>query len=158
MTYLIIFGAKYLFLVSILITLYIFLRLEKTERLEMFKLGAILLPITYIVGLLARRLYENPRPFVIENIAPLVDHAADNGFPSDHVLLLTSLATLSLFFNRKISIILWVITLLVGISRVLANVHHTLDIIGSIIISIMCGGVIYFIHNHKTNATNHDDK
>lgn len=152
---LIIFSAKYLFLVSVIALGIYFFRSPKEIRISMFRVGIILLPLTYAIGLLARALYDNPRPFVVENLTPLIEHAADNGFPSDHTLLLASLASLATFFNRKLAIFLWIITLVVGASRVLAGAHHSLDILGSIIISIACAGVIYFINKQKPNATNH---
>ena len=34
---------------------------------------------------LGARLYAHPRPFVVFHAVPLVAHAADNAFPSDHL-------------------------------------------------------------------------
>lgn len=140
-----IFGAKYLFLLAPIVALVFLYRASPEVRKGVAVFGLLSLPLTYVIGLVARSLYENPRPFVVENIKPLIDHVADNGFPSDHLLLLAGLATLISFFDKKLGILFWVIALLVGISRVYAQVHHWTDILGSIVIALIVGGVVHFV-------------
>lgn len=147
-----IFGAKYLWIASALIALYAFYKSE--IKFMFFKTGALILPISYIAGIIARMLYYNPRPFVVNNFTPLIEHASDNGFPSDHALLVASLAALVTIFNRKLGLVLWIIAIFVAISRVYAGVHHVLDVVGSFAISIAVALVIYFLNNRKQNATN----
>ncbi len=78
---------------------------------------------------------NDPRPFVINHVIPLIPHAPDNGFPSDHTLITMWLALVVFLNNRRIGIALIVISLVVGISRVMALIHHPIDIIGSIVIA-----------------------
>lgn len=144
---LIIFGAKHLFLLSPLILTWLFFKKSAKERGEMFLLGLFSLPLTYLLGLFARALYFNPRPFVEEGLIPLIQHSPDNGFPSDHVLLLAALASLSFPYDKKLSALLWSIALLSGISRVLAGVHHLIDIVGSIVIALISSALVYFVLN-----------
>ena len=94
-------------------------------------------------------LYYNPRPFFEENFTPLIPHLADNGFPSDHLLLLSALAILICIFNRHWAVPLWIIALLVGISRIYAGVHHFADIFGSIFIALISAGLVYFVLNRE---------
>ena len=47
--------------------------------------GALAGLLTVGVVKLAGALYAHPRPFVVFHAAPLVAHAADNAFPSDHL-------------------------------------------------------------------------
>lgn len=142
---LIIFGAKYLWILSVILFVWLF---YKSDRIRFIKMSLVL-PASYLLGILARALYENPRPFVVENIQPLIEHSADNGFPSDHTLLVASIASVATFFDKKMGLILWVITILVGVSRVLARVHHPIDIVGSIAVSIIASWMIYFFLNKK---------
>lgn len=146
---LIIFAAKYLFLASLLFTAYFLFKSPAELRQKIVKFGLFSLPLTYLMGLAARMLYYNPRPFFEENFAPLIPHLADNGFPSDHTLLLAGLATLIYFFDRKLSIPLWVITILVALARILAGVHHLLDIVASIVIALISGYLVYFVLKHQ---------
>ncbi|MHB1330508.1 MAG: phosphatase PAP2 family protein [Minisyncoccota bacterium] len=149
-----IFGAKYLFLVSIALLAIVFLRSKMDTRVRMFRFGLLLLPLSYLGGLLARTLYFNPRPFVVGNFTPLIEHIPDNGFPSDHVLLVASISTLLTIFNPKIGALSWVITMFVAVSRVYTGVHHSLDILASMLISIVVGVVIYSLNKRKSDATN----
>jgi undecaprenyl-diphosphatase len=142
---LIIFGARHLTVVMILIALLFSWRLSDTKKREMAIFAVITLPLIYLMGKLASLLYFNPRPFVVENFTPLVAHAADNGFPSEHTLLSAAVAALVYFFSKKLGALLFVLALLVGAARVLAGVHHALDVTGSIIIAF---GVALFIFKY----------
>jgi len=145
MNTLFIFGAKYLFVFSIIIGAIYFFRAPRETKREILILAVFTLPLTFLLGVLANHLYINPRPFVVQNFTPLISHAMDNGFPSDHVLLLSAIAIIFSFFNRKTAIWLWIIALLVGISRIYVGVHHTIDILGSIGIALISGLSVYYV-------------
>ena len=140
-----IFCAKYLFILSPLLVLWIFYKAPAEIRKQMFWHGLLILPISFVFGLIARKLYFDPRPFVVEYFTPLIPHVADNGFPSDHTLLLATLASLMTIFHRESAALLWVITLLVGISRVYVGIHHPIDIVGSIIIALIATALVHFV-------------
>lgn len=138
----IIFLAKYLVYIGLIVAtgFFIFLPRAKQKRLALY--GVIALPATYVVAKLLALLYYDPRPFVVGNFTPLVAHAPDNGFPSDHTLLLAALASVLYPYSKKASWTMWVITLVVGFSRVAVGIHHSIDIVGAIIIAIVvCRGV-----------------
>ncbi len=139
----IIFGATYLIAVCVLAYLYALYFLKGKKRIYLILLSAISLPIAFIVSRIAGALFYNARPFVVGHFAPLIDHAADNGFPSDHVLLAATLSTLVFFMNRRLGTIAWVVTVVVGISRVAAGVHHPSDIVGSALIAL---GSVFAAH------------
>ena len=115
MDQLFIFGAKYIFLLSIVIFVYYFFKLE--DKKKFLKLSIPAMGLAYVLGLISRLLFYNPRPFIVSNFKPLIDHVADNGFPSDHTLLVASIASVVTVFNKKIGIILWLITLMVAVSK-----------------------------------------
>ncbi len=81
-------------------------------------------------------LYYDPRPFVVGHFTPLIPHVPDNGFPSDHALLISAIAMIGMVWNRKLGSALWVLAVLVAAARVYVGVHHTIDVAGSCIISI----------------------
>lgn len=136
MDFLIVFAAKYLIFLIGLAWAASLLQIPKSRGkfYIVFILTAFILAIvgSKILGLL----FYNPRPFVVENIVPLVMHEADNGFPSGHTLFSMMFATTSFSYNRKLGIILGILAVVVGISRVLAHVHHAVDISGSIGLTI----------------------
>lgn len=145
MNTLIIFGAKYLFIVSLVIAFFYFLKQPREIKKRIIILGLISLPIMFVVAKLAGFFHYNSRPFIEGNFAPLIPHADDNGFPSDHTLLLAAVASIIYPFSKKISILLWVIALAVGLSRVFVGVHHIVDILGSIAIAISISALTYWV-------------
>jgi undecaprenyl-diphosphatase len=130
--------AKYFILISLALSLYVWLKLDTPQKKRYLLLAIVGGILTLILAKLGSKLYYDPRPFIEGHFTPYFAHGNDNGFPSDHTLFTSFLAVLALYFNRKIGIILFGIAGLVGISRVIAGVHHSLDIIGSIVFAI-CG-------------------
>lgn len=118
---------------------------EKIKRIEAIVFGALYLPLTYFFGKIASLIYYNPRPFVAENITPLLAHAADNGFPSDHSLLAGVLAMMIFTWNRKAGIVFWILAVLVGGARILAGVHHGVDILTSFVLAVFAFYICDFL-------------
>jgi len=140
---LIIFGAKYLLWVLIALALVWFGRLPKEKQKRFILFGVIAFPLIYAVAKLIGMFYYHPRPFVVGDFTPLIFHEPDNGFPSDHTLLAAAIATGAYPFGKKASLLFWVFTALIGFFRVLGGIHHPIDILGSITISILTGLLIY---------------
>jgi len=140
-----IFGAKYLFILSLIISAIYFIRAPRETKKEILILAIFTLPLTLLISLIAGHFYMNPRPFVVLNFIPLVPHLPDNGFPSDHMLLVSAVAMLFSFFSRKTAMWLWIIAFLVGISRVYVGVHNLVDILGSLVIAFICAYVVYTV-------------
>ncbi len=134
---LIIFAAKYLFLLSIAAFVGVFLLLDSLQKRYFIKLSLLTAIIALALARIASTFYNNPRPFMVEHIQPLVSHGSDNGFPSDHTLLIMTIAVIIFQFNKKLGIFLGVVGLIVGIARVLAKVHHPIDILGSSVIAFL---------------------
>ena len=151
-------GAKYLFILSPIIALVYWWRSDKAVRKSLAIFGILTLPLAYIVAKIASHFYYDPRPFIVTGIAPLIQHAADNGFPSDHTLLVAAIAAVMTYFNRKWAIWLWIITILVAWARMYVGVHHTVDVTGSIIISILSAGVVYLLGKNKLTNPNHESR
>lgn len=138
--FLIIFGAKYLYVVVGLVAIIVFFLSSNQIRNKFLVLSAVVFPIGYLLAKLLGYFIQSPRPFVTEHLAPLIHASSDNGFPSDHTLLAMAIASIIFAYNRKVGSVLVVLALFVGVSRVLANVHSPIDVIGSITIAI---GVTY---------------
>ncbi len=143
-----IFSAQYLFTLPILILGAYFLFSRKwpaQKRMALFAVPAGLL--TYLLGFIGNHLYYNPRPFVVGHFMPLIAHAADNGFPSDHTLLVSSLAAVGMYWNKWLGIALWIIAILVAIARVYVGLHHPIDVIASMCIAIVAVSAWYVTVN-----------
>ena len=145
MNEIIVFVASYVYLIAIALFAGYFFYASKEVRRRFLFLSFFVLPLSYLFGLVAKHLYYDPRPFVVLHITPLFAHAADNGFPSDHALLMGALAAIVTVFDRRIGITLWVLAFLVGAARVLASVHHSIDILASFGIAISVTLVVKII-------------
>ncbi len=147
-----VFGAKYLFIFSILIGVGYFLKVPTLLKIRVFIFGLSSLVLTFILGKVASYLFYNPRPFISEQITPLIQHIADNGFPSDHTLLVSSIAAIVTFHNKEIGFFLWFIAIIVGISRVYVGVHHVEDIMGSMFIALFATTIVYMVQKRRLNG------
>lgn len=141
----ILFGAKYLLFFILGIAFGLFLRQPRVRQKEMVIAGALMSGVGFALSRIAGALYNDPRPFVTEHILPLIPHVADNGFPSDHALLGAVVAMIVFHFNRRLGVFLLILTLCVGVSRVLARVHHPIDIVGSFGIALLASGLVFHI-------------
>ncbi len=146
-----IFGAKYLFLFSPLVAGIFFLKQARRTQINMIILALAAVPLTYVIVFILNHVYFDPRPFVEGHFTPLVPHDSDNGFPSDHTVLTTLIASIVWFFNRRVSLCLFVIAALVAISRVSAGIHHPIDVIGGALISIIMTTIGYFLVRKYTH-------
>jgi len=136
-------GAKYFFIIPIFIGIILFVRSSRFLKKELLIFSIPSLGLSLLIGKILNHFIYNSRPFVVGGFSPLIEHAPDNGFPSDHMLLVASIAAIISFYNKKLGALLWFFAILVGISRVLVGVHHIIDIVGSALIAIISSTVIY---------------
>lgn len=138
-------GAKYSYLLVLMFCAIAFLLLPNKTKRQVFVLSLFAVPIAFIFSKIADKLFENPRPFVVEKIQPLIPHAANNGFPSDHTLIAAVAAAIIFTYNKKWGMILFILAFASGYFRVLAKVHHLTDILGSIVIAAAATHIAWHI-------------
>lgn len=136
---LVIFLAKYLVFIIALIAALYWLGQAKRTKIQLAAAVIIAAVTALVLVKLAGKLYYHPRPFAAEHIRPLIPHANDNGFPSEHTTYATAITSTLYFYRRKLAAYLFVLTLLVGLGRVLAHVHSPVDILGGLVIGLMAG-------------------
>jgi len=125
--------------------LYVFYKLPKNLRLEMAVGFIIAVFIAVVIDKLAGKLYYDPRPFVSHHVSPLINHAADNGFPSEHTIAAMTISTLLYFYRKKFALVAFVLTVIIGSARVAAHVHSPIDIIGGLVIGAIAGAGGYYL-------------
>ena len=104
--------------------------------------AAVLAAVAVLVAVkVAGAIWVDPRPFVVDGRLPLIPHAADNGFPSDHTTLATAIAVVVLSVRRWWGAALLALALALGLARVAADVHHVPDIVGGMAIGALCAAV-----------------
>ncbi len=151
MNQLIVFVAQYVIFFLPVLLIIIFLRLSKDIR-PSFLITLVIGGVLSLIGILiASHLFYSPRPFMISGVAPLFSHAADNGFPSDHMTLSAALAFIGYAYSRKIGLIMTALALAIGVARVLAHVHSWVDIFGGIIVALLSVILAFYISHYITN-------
>lgn len=104
-------------------------------------LTSINLILAYIIGVF----YYVDRPFVHNKVDLLYPHVKDSSFPSDHATLTMSIAFGINKYNKVIGIVLTILSMIVGFSRVYVGHHSPADIVGSYIIVFITS----YIYNSK---------
>ena len=127
--------AKYVIVLSASLVLVLFLRLSGTRRKEFVMIGLLGAVLAILLAKLGSNLYYDPRPFIAGHFAPYFAHGNDNGFPSDHTLLAGFFTFLAFRYSKKFGWILLFLALFIGMARVKAGVHHSIDILGAFVIS-----------------------
>lgn len=140
-----IFFAKYLYLLIVLIGIIFVLQNYLKKKKNALALALLSFPTVLIIAKISSYFFYDTRPFVVHHFIPLVEHAADNGFPSDHALLSFAIASMVFIFNKRLGLILFALGLLVGISRVYVGIHNLIDILGSLIISIVVSIIFNYL-------------
>lgn len=133
MTALIVFCAKYLFVVPPLLVLLVFGKAAPEQRRAMLLRGLIVLAVAVVLAKIGGALYDEPRPFVVRHVAPLIPHAPDNGFPSDHTELSFCCVFLLVPFSLPVAGAASLVALAVGAARIASLLHSPLDIAASIL-------------------------
>ena len=90
-----------------------------------------------IVTEIIRFFWERPRPFVEQNITPLIEHSASSSFPSGHATALFALGTLFFLYNKTIGTVFLLGATIVSVARVFAFLHWPSDIIGGTIVGVV---------------------
>ena len=133
---LIIFCAAYLYLAGPAALVIVWLRLNSTMRRSLFlralAAGVLCAAFAYLAG----DAYHEQRPFVLQHTTPLVPHAPDNGFPSDHTLFTFACAFVLYPYSAAAAIVVGVAGVFVGWGRVESLLHSPLDVITSFVLAI----------------------
>lgn len=105
-----------------------------------FVITVINLFLSFVIG----GIYYEDRPFVHNKVNLLVPHPTDASFPSDHATGTMSIALGLAKYNKILSIILTIMSLIVGFSRVYVGNHYPGDVIGAYIMVFVTSSVYNF--------------
>jgi len=97
---------------------------------------ALLISRGLIVSAL-RFFWPRPRPFVVLNFQPLVDHPVTAAFPSAHAVIYFVLATIAYFIDRRWGIYFFIAAALNALARVFVGVHWPSDVVAGALLGIV---------------------
>jgi undecaprenyl-diphosphatase len=120
-------------------------RVDRTvdSRREAILVGSIAAILAFALGLILERTLNLPRPFAELGFDPLLPHAADSSFPSDHTLVGVAFVGPMLWRARRLGVVLVVWALIVGLARVVAGLHYPSDIFASAVLALVLDVVVW---------------
>lgn len=108
------------------------------ERLSVILVVRILIlaALAFALSLVTGALIGDPRPFIVTHTPPLTAVTPDNGFPSDHVLLVATMTAALWWVDRRLMILCAFLMLVIMLGRLAIGAHHTLDVVGSVVLAL----------------------
>ena len=102
----------------------------------------VLLLVSNAANELVKFWIQRPRPCqVLEAVRLLVGCTRSLSFPSSHAANITAQAALFAFLYRPLAFPLFLVAALVGYSRVYVGVHYPADVVGGVIVGLICAAV-----------------
>ena len=143
-----IFIANDLLYCMILLFAWFWLRGNYDTKKQILK-AFIFTSIAILISQCISHVYYHPRPFVMDVGRTLIYHAPNGSFPSDHMLIFSSIAFSYLFSaQRKLGIFLLIMAWLVAWSRVYLGVHFPLDMLGAFLLAFTLNLFGLSVWNH----------
>lgn len=102
----------------------------------------MLAALAYLAAKVLAHLVIDPRPYIVTHTQPLTSVARDNGFPSDHTLLVGAISAALWWLDRRLITAFAGGTLFVMLGRLAIGAHHTLDVLGSVAIIVIAAVVV----------------
>jgi undecaprenyl-diphosphatase len=91
-------------------------------------------------------LHVEPRPFVSDSTTRLlINHAADNSFPSDHASVAFAVGGAIVWWRRSLGALWLGFALLIGVSRIYVGVHWPQDVAAAACAGLLAGGALALI-------------
>ena len=107
--------------------------------------------IAWTLTLMIKSLIPSPRPFILDGLTPMTLTLPSNNssFPSAHSAVAFALATSVWIHNRKLGLRFIIIAVLVGVGRILSNVHFFHDVWVVAAIGIATASITKSLHLFK---------
>lgn len=130
------FAADYLVYFAVLVLAWLYFRQRSVRTFLVASVAAALaVGSAGVIGLVD----YVPRPFVAEHFTPLIQHASDASFPSDHLAALGAICAATWFAAPRLSIATGVMALAVAVARVYVGVHWVTDVIAGFGLGVIWG-------------------
>ena len=148
------FGEYFIYIVFIIFAYAAWCAYKKQKNIAALRpyAGAVIAAgVAYSIANAIRIFYHHLRPFVALPISHLLTDTSYS-FPSVHTIVLFALATAVYFFNKKLSYVIFVAGLFVGIARIAGGVHYPSDILGGIVLGIATSSILYWLYRRITRS------
>lgn len=99
-----------------------------------------------VLALIAGKIINRPRPFMLGGIQEIIFHRPDYSFPSDHAAALFAV-TFSFFFSgfRKIGYFMLILSTVICIFRVSNGLHFPTDILAGAVFGLVASWIVQIL-------------
>lgn len=111
----------------------------------------------WLASIMLKDIFHSQRPYLVDGAKYLVFWIPKfemGAFPSTHAAASFALSLTIWFHDRKIGFFYLFSSTLIGIARVLANVHYPIDIIGGAVVGIIAAILIERVHIFPASNSN----
>jgi undecaprenyl-diphosphatase len=133
-------AGPYLLMLSFIIGWFLLENNEKSILIEATEASLVGLFLNQLIGVL----YFHPRPYMVGLCIPLIPHAPETSFPSDHGTLLFA-ASIYLLISKRChfqGLVLLFVAFMVAWGRVYCGIHFPFDMLGSLAVEILSAFLI----------------
>lgn len=114
-------------------------------------LSGISLGLSLLLGKLLGLIISHPQPFAsLEGVNQLIPHKLNNSFPSDHTLVMFSIATVLYLGGGRFRSGYLLVASLVSLARIWVGVHYFYDVLIGATLAIIVGTLTYLLLKHAT--------
>jgi undecaprenyl-diphosphatase len=101
----------------------------------------------WVIAFLIKYFFPTVRPFVTNGKEiEVLFRPMDGAFPSEHTVVAFALAVTVFMHDRKVGWVFLISALLIGVARVLANVHYPIDIVGGAFLGTIVAVIVEKVH------------
>ncbi|AGF55676.1 undecaprenyl-diphosphatase [Clostridium saccharoperbutylacetonicum] len=138
----------YIFMAAIVIVFISGLKQKNCENRKIAVSTVVVTVINLIINIIVRSIFHVDRPFVHNKVNLLLPHDSASSFPSNHATGTMSIALGLEKYNKLLSRILTILSIIIGFSRVYVGHHYPMDVIGGYIIVF----AVNYIYNLKLRS------
>ncbi len=139
----IVFVANGLPWILIIFTVFYFLFFRKSVK-KFTTISFVVGLTAVVVQFLKWQIFLHPRPFVaLPDVTKLINISGFDSFPSGHAAIFMALATIIYIYNRRLGMIFGILTIFIGLTRVMAGVHYPFDILTGFVVGFVMAIISY---------------
>ncbi len=99
----------------------------------------------WVAASLLKKIFVIERPYVtLQNILPVLKIPSFS-FPSGHAASIAGLAVAVYSLNPKLGVVLFIMAILTGLSRIVLGVHYPTDVLAGWILGAVIGWLVVFL-------------
>lgn len=104
--------------------------------------------LAWVIAGFIKDIFPTPRPFISNGFMPLDRIGLDKGsFPSTHASAAFAFGVSAFMHDGPIGIAMLTGSFLIGLTRIIGNVHYPVDILGGAILGIIVAYLVFRAHS-----------